>query len=111
MKNYHNMNMSKIKGNKLCTVKVTRDASYDLDHLFRKNLGARFLTLHDYKENEFLFSWESKPFFRANIIEVPNAHKPWLLTCTDEQYDKIKFKRLDIKRNIDGYILYPIFSE
>ena len=111
MKNFHNMNMSKIKGNKLCTVKVTRDASYDSDHLFRRDGGMRrFLTLEDYGDKEFLFKFKEKPFVRANIIEVPNTHKPWLLTCNDEQYEKIKFKRLDIRRNVDGYILFPLFS-
>ena len=68
------MNMSKIKGNKLCTVDEGR--YYDLICLEKI---ARFLTLHDYKENEFLFSWESTFLsISANIIEVPNAHKPWL---------------------------------
>ena len=111
MKNFHNMPLSKIKGNKLCTVKLTRDASYDLDHLFKVSRGARFLTLTDYTENEFLFKFEEKPFFRANIIECPGHNKPWLLTCNDEQYDKIKFKTIDIRRNVDGYILFPMFSK
>ena len=110
MKNFHNMPLSKIKGNKLCTVKLTRDASYDLDHLYRLARGLRFLTLQDYNDKEFLFSLQEKPFFRANIIELPGHQKPWLLTCNDEQYDKIKFKTIDIRRNADGYILFPMFS-
>ena len=110
MKNFHAYNLHKIKGNKLCSVKISRDASYDLDHLFRVNLGKRFLTLEDYGDNEFLFSFEEKPFFRANVIECAGHQKPWLLTCNDDQYDKIKFKTIDIRRNVDGYILFPLFS-
>ena len=110
MKNFHAYNLHKIKGNKLCTVKLTKDASYDLDHLFRLNLGNRFLTLEDYTDNEFLFKFEEKSFFRANVIECPGHQKPWLLTCNDDQYDKIKFKTIDIRRNVDGYILFPLFS-
>ena len=99
-----------VVGNTLGSVKVTANAREELHQQFKKNGGDVYcvLTYND-KQEGYNFQFHSKsPSIRHKVVEVPKHTKRWMITCSEDIFDIIKYRTLDIRLTHDGWILFPL---
>jgi hypothetical protein len=101
-----------VAGNRMGTIKLTNDAVWTLRDLYKKWQGVKYTHVRRIPDtsNPVLYSvnGHSKDFFGSLNVEV--MHLRQTLCMTEEVYEELKFKTLDVKLTYDGYVLFDWFA-
>ena len=99
-------------GNRMCSIKLTNDAVWVLRDLYKKWHGAKYTIVQRIPNtsNPVLYGVtpSQKDFFGSLNVEV--MHLRQVLCMNEEVYNELKFKTLDVKLTMDGYVLFHLFS-
>ena len=100
--------MGYVAGNRMCSIKLTNDAVWTLRDLYKKWQGAKYTHVNRIPNtsNPVLYSVNpsNKDFFRSFNVEV--MHLRQSLCLSEEVYNELKFKTLDVKLTYEVYVLF-----
>ena len=104
--------MGFVNGNRMCSIKLTNDAVWVLRDLYKKWRGAKYKIVGRVPNtSDPVLSGvnpSKKDFFGSLNVEV--MHLRQVLCMSEEVYNELKFKTLDVKLTMDGYVLFNWFD-
>ena len=104
--------MGYVAGNRMGSIKITNDAVWTLCDLYKRWHGKKYTHVNRIPNtsNPVLYSVNpsDKDFFGSLNVEV--MHLRQTLCMTEEVYEELKFKTLDVKLTYDGYVLFDWFA-